>query len=165
MLDVSNCSVLTCIVCYISACGANEFQCTMGVCIDSRLYCNGEPGCPDGSDEPENCSKFPPKTTHQCILFLFCFVFVFIYFIGEEGIIACSKFSCWLSSILVISFKSIRSKLMWKRNWKLLEWGIIAFLCFIIIVIIKMCCTLERKWDKIKWLAYCRFLNSCGPLS
>lgn len=37
-------------------CRQNEFQCSNGLCIDSREQCNGHKDCLDGSDE-ERCNS------------------------------------------------------------------------------------------------------------
>ncbi|CAH0730112.1 unnamed protein product, partial [Brenthis ino] len=37
-------------------CGVAEFACRGGACVRLDAYCDGEAQCPDGSDEPPNCS-------------------------------------------------------------------------------------------------------------
>lgn len=41
------------------ACASFERRCDMGICLDLRYWCNGQPDCPDGSDEKHGC---PPGT-------------------------------------------------------------------------------------------------------
>lgn len=39
-------------------CGEFDIQCTgSGACIPRAWMCDGEPDCPDGSDEPSSCGK------------------------------------------------------------------------------------------------------------
>ncbi|ELT90938.1 hypothetical protein CAPTEDRAFT_176051 [Capitella teleta] len=37
-------------------CTDEEFMCENGLCINEDLFCNGQPNCPLGEDEPEGCA-------------------------------------------------------------------------------------------------------------
>ena len=53
-------------------CGADEFTCSDGVCIQASKVNDGTPDCPDGSDEPlpppqqPNCSERPDTNGQRC---------------------------------------------------------------------------------------------------
>lgn len=37
-------------------CASHQFECATGQCIPFSWLCDGEPDCPDGSDENEHCT-------------------------------------------------------------------------------------------------------------
>lgn len=46
-------------------CAPAEFACLNGQCVPGRWRCDGEPECPDGSDEAEEtCSKWNHSADH-----------------------------------------------------------------------------------------------------
>lgn len=42
----------------MDGCLKEEFDCKVGGCVPKGWKCDGQPDCPDGSDEPDDCRKF-----------------------------------------------------------------------------------------------------------
>lgn len=38
-------------------CQPTEFRCGSGQCVDGGRFCDGNPDCYDGTDEPDRCTS------------------------------------------------------------------------------------------------------------
>lgn len=80
----TSCSLSLCVSLFLWAarktCAPAEFACLNGQCVPGRWRCDGEPECPDGSDEAEEtCSKWTHIASPIKDIFWRCFQFVASY--------------------------------------------------------------------------------------